>query len=234
MKLYGKVALVCLLTSAIACTKKDGANQNIDPNKQEGSNYMSDKPGSWWLFGARTGEITRRVATGKDSTKNGLKFSYFEKIDENPQVEQSQWKRTPEYFGKNEGKYVSLFDMDGSQTNYVTLVFLQEGATEWTNTQDYNYQNTKINLLTESKVELSDGTLTLGDTTYEKVTKVHHTLKGKIALMPNYLNAGTLDIWFAKGIGIIKQDVDVKISIFGNTYAEKKYTDSLLSYHIAE
>lgn len=230
MKHCGKIATLCLLTFVIACKKKDGANKHLDPNQQEVSNYMSTKPGSWWLFGARNGDVTQRIATGKDSVKNGLLFSYFEKMDTTSESNAI----TPEYFGKNGINYVSLFDMDGGKTNYITLVFLQDDKTEWENTDDYNYQGTKVNLWVKSKIEFADGTLTLGGKTYDKVTKVHHELKGKIQLMPNYIDAGTLDVWFAKGIGIIMEDVNVKITVLGNTYAEKKHTDSLLSYHIEE
>lgn len=230
MKLYGKITALCLLSFAVACKKKDGANKHLDPNQQEGSNYMSVIPGSWWLFGARNGDITKRVATGEEREKNGLKFSYFEKIDTTSESNAV----TPEYFGKNGINYVSLFDLDGGQTNYITLVFLQDDKTEWENTDDYSYQGTKVNLWVKSKVEFENGTLTLGGTTYDKVTKVHHELKGKVQLMPNYIDAGTLDVWFAKGIGIIMEDVNVNITILGTTYVEKKHADSLLSYHIEE
>jgi hypothetical protein len=219
------IFFLLLFTVLFSCKKKDGANQNLDPNKQEGSNYMSTKPGSWWLFASRDGDVTKRMATGLDSVKNGLLCSYFERTDTNTKF------ITPEYFGKNVNKYVSLYDMDGAQKNYVTLVFLLDSATagtSWTNTQDYTYNNIKTNLLVESNVEFTDGTLTLGDSTYKGVTKVHNNLKLKLAIAPTYSSVGRLDVWFAKGIGIIMEDVDVNIL----SQITKKYTDSLLSYHI--
>lgn len=220
--------LFIAVVSLFSCKKKDGANQNLDPNKQEeASNYMSTKEGSWWLFGSRDGDVTKRIATGLDSIKNNLQFSYFEKIDTNTSY------ITPEYFGKNENKYVSLYDMDGSQTNYVTLVFLMDSAvagTSWTNTQDYTYQGIKTNLYVESNVDFTDGTLTLGDTTYTQVTKVHNNLKLKLAASVAYSSVGRMDMWFAKGVGIIMEDVDVNIL----STITKKYTDSLLEYHIEE
>jgi len=224
-----KTVFLCLslCTIATACKKKDGANQNLDPNKQEASNYMSTKPGSWWLFGARNGDVTKRMATGLDSTKNGLLFSYFEKTDTNTHY------ITKEYFGKNEEKYVSLFDIDGSQTNYVTLVFLMDSVktgSYWTNTQDYKYGAFKTNLYVESTVEFVNGTLTLGNKTYTDVTKVHNNLQGKLATSPTYSSVGRLDIWFAKGIGIIMEDMDINVL----SLVTKQHTDSLLDYHIEE
>lgn len=228
MKFIYSLAALCLFTFIVACKKKDGVNKHLDPNQQEGSNYMSTTPGSWWLFGARNGDVTKRVATGRDTVKNGLKFSYFEKIDTNTAY------IAPEYFGKNGINYVSLFDMDGGQNNYVTLVFLQDDHTSWENTEDYTYEGIKMNLWVKSSIAFSDGSLTLGGATYDKVTKVHHELKGKPQMMASYIDIGTLDVWFAKGIGIIMEDVNVNISLLGTTYVEMKHTDSLLSYHIAE
>ena len=227
MKNIVRLADVVLLVFVVSCKKKDGANQNLDPNKQDSTNYMSTKVGSWWLFGARNGEVTKRMATGRDSMKNGLRFSYFERMDTTSDYNTI----TPEYFGKNENKYLSLFDFDGGGTNYATLVFLMDdvnAGSSWTNTQDYTYGSYKLNLYVESNVEFVDGTLTLGNTTYTGVTKVHNKLKGKLQLQAGYLDAGKLDIWFAKGIGVIKQDVDINILSF----ATKKHTDSLLDYHI--
>lgn len=225
MKKHTVIVGLAIITSLLfACKKKDGLNQNLDPNKQENSNYMSTKKGSWWLFGARNGDITKRMATGKDSLKNGLLFSYFEKQDTNTKFV------TPEYFGKNGNRYLSLYDFDGAQTNYATLVFLLDSAvagTQWNNTQDYNYLGMKVNLLIESNVDFTGGTLTLGTKTYKEVTKVHNKLKGKPSTLPTYFDAGTIDIWFAKGIGVIMEDVNVSILTLGI-----KHTDSLLDYHI--
>lgn len=225
MKRYEILFLLLLFTFVAACKKKEGDNQNFDPNKQEGSNYMSTKSGSWWLFGARNGDVTKRMATGTDSNKNGLLFSYFIKLDTNTQYP------TPEYFGKNQEDYVSLFDMDGSETNYVTLIFLKDSVhatSSWTNTEDYKYGSLNTNLLVESNVEFVDGTLTLGDSTYKNVTKVHNNLKAKLATAPTYSSVGKLDIWFARGIGIIKEEVDVNLF----SLIKKQHTDSLLQYHI--
>lgn len=222
--------IVCGAVTITACRKKEGINQNLDPNKQTETNYMSTKSGSWWLFGARNGDITKRMATGKDTVKNGLKFDYFELLDTNKKF------ITPEYFGKNENKYVSLYDLDGAQTNYVTLVFLLDSVktgSSWENTQNYKYSSYNINMLVQSRVDFIDGTLALGDTVYNKVTKVHHDLKGKLPpLVPAYIGVGTLDVWFAQGIGIIKQDVNVDINVLGSSLLTKKHTDSLLDYHI--
>ena len=220
-----------------SCKKKEGANQNLDPDKQERSNYMSTKEGSWWLFASKDNLTIKRIATGKDSIKKGLLFSYFEKWDitdypaNEPEI-------TPEYFGKNENKYVSLLSFDETQTNYVTLVFLLDSAKKgdsWENTEDYTYNNIKMNLYVKSSVAFIDGSLELGKLgTINDVTKVHHELKGKTNFMATYTNVGTLDIWFAKGIGIVKQDMNVDIKLFGSSIVSRQYADSLIDYHIVE
>lgn len=216
------VLLLAAVVLSASCNKRKGDNQDLDPNNQQPNDYMSTQTGSWWLFGADDGKVYKRMATGQDSMKNGLLFSYYESIDTNSHY------ITPEYFGKNGNKYVSLFDLDGSQSNYITVVLLEDSAQTgdaWSNTQTYQ---SNYDLLVESHVVSTDGTLTLNGETYTNVTHVYNTLFAKPKVTPNYIDCGNINVWFAKGVGLVKEDAD--ISVLGIYNLQHK--DSLLAYHI--
>ena len=67
-KLMPLACSLCLVMMATACKKPIGDNKNLDPKNQVQNDYMSTKPGSWWLFAAEDGSVFRRMATGRDST----------------------------------------------------------------------------------------------------------------------------------------------------------------------
>lgn len=216
------VGLFCIV--AFSQCKKDGVNQHLDPSKQTANDYMSTKGGSWWLYGTADGKVYKRKATGKDTMKNGLKFSYYESVDTNSQF------ITPEYFGKNNNYYVTLFDLDGGQTDYMTVVIMQDSAvtgSSWSNTETYK---SNYDLLVESDVVSAGGTLTVNGKTYNDVSEVFSHLKAKPKTIPTYIDCGTINVWFAKGVGLLKQDVN--ISVLG-IYA-LQHQDSLMDYHIEQ
>lgn len=218
------------LFSAIACLlffaqcKKEGANQHLDPGKQTANDYMSTKAGSWWLYGTADGTVYIRRATGIDTVKNGLPFSYYESTDTNTKFV------TPEYFGKNVNYYVTLFDLDGGQTDYMTVVIMQDSAvagTSWSNTETYK---NNYDLLVESNVESAGGTLIVNGKSYNDVSQVFSHLKAKPKTLPTYIDCGTINVWFSKGVGLLKQDVN--ISVFG--LYKLQHQDSLMDYHIEQ
>lgn len=215
-------SLTCLLF--FTQCKKDGINQHLDPSKQTANDYMSTKAGSWWLYGTADGKVYKRQSTGKDTTKNGLAFSYYESIDTNSKY------ITPEYFGKNGNFYVTLFDLDGAQTDYMTVVIMQDSAvtgSSWSNTETYKGN---FDLLVESDVVSAGGTLVVNGKTYTDVSQVYSHLKAKPKAVPTYIDCGTINVWFSKGVGLLKQDVN--ISIFGAYNLQHK--DSLMNYHIEQ
>lgn len=212
-----------LFIGAISSCKKEGVNQNLDPNAQKKYDFMSVKKGSYWKYGSRNGVTYTRYALEKDSIKNGLTYSYFERTDSIGNV-------LPEYFGKNNQYYITLIDLDGGKTNYLPYVFWKDSAvrgTTWNNTGQIYYEVTgNVDGLIESVQSEDSLTMTIGSKTYTNVVHVHSDLKATL------INAkiGTIDIWFVKGLGMLREEFNV--NIFG-AY-QQSHTDSLLEYHIQE
>ena len=217
-------ALVAIVMCFSSC-RKTGVNQGLDPNDQKPYDFMSTKNGSYWHYGSREGISYKRFARERDSMKKGLKYSYYER-----QEDTGAGHLTPEYFGKNGKYYVTLLDLDGSQENYLEYVFWMEGAKKddtWQNTGSVYYAGVgNVNLYTNSKETEENTTMVSGGQTYTGVVQVHSdlrtvTLNSKI---------GTLDMWFVKDIGVIRQEAH--INIYGAyTY---DHTDSLTDYHIQQ
>ncbi|MEO6831111.1 MAG: hypothetical protein ABI378_02580 [Chitinophagaceae bacterium] len=182
---------------------------------------MSIKLGSSWNYGAKSGVEYTRFARDKDTLKDGLTFSYFERLDTSNNL-------IPEYFGKNSGYYFTLIDLDGSETNYLPYAFWKDSAskgTSWNNTGSVSYPSLgKVPILIESTEVDDNVTLYHTDSTYKNLIHVHSNIKATLS----NLRVGTLDIWFRKGLGVVRQEAD--ISILGAF--KLQYTDSLLHYHI--
>lgn len=220
------VILIAFL-SITSCKKIQGDNTNLNPANQTANDYMSTKAGSWWLFGSDDGTIFKRMATGLDTTKNGLLFSYYESQDTTTKY------ITPEYYGKNLNKYVSLLDMDGTKTNYVTMVLLKDTTKQgdsWNNTASLTYSGIPVDVLISTNVVTTTGTLTINGKTYNNVVESNNNLQAKLSITPSYTNCGYIKMWFEKGVGIIKQDVNISVLSF---YSQT-YKDSLLDYHIEQ
>ncbi len=219
------LTLFSVFSCFVACKKIQGDNQGLIAANQQANDFMSTKKGSYWTYGAPDGTVFTRTATGKDSIKLGLTYSYYER----KQVGADS--TFPDYFGKNSIKYITLVDLTGDKTQYVNFILIEDSAKvgdNWNSTETINYSGANINVAIQSSVQSVGGTLVFGSTTYTNVVQVHSDLKAKLTLSPAYTNCGSLNIWFVKGIGIIKEDAD--ISILG--FFSKQYNDSLLSYHI--
>ncbi len=218
------VAFLSMITVWASCTKK-GDNTKLQDENEPVSEFMPTTPGSWWMYASNEGDVTIRRATGRDSVKEDRTYSYFETTDTVSAYV------TPEYFGKNGDLYIMLIDVDGSQENYYTVVVQKENAevgNTWSNTGSITYAGNKFNLLTEGEVVSTGGTLTINGKTYTDVVEIKNKLKAKHVLMPNYVSCGTAVMWFSKGVGIVKTIFDISIM---DVY-KRKYTDSLLDYHI--
>lgn len=219
-----KVCIVFALCYLTACNKETGENQNLDPSKQEANDYMSTKAGSWWMYGTADSVVYKRLATGRDSVKDGYKYSYYISID----TTAADLDTIPEYYGKNENRYVRLFDIDGNEMNYVKAILLKDSARTgdtWLNTETYQ---SAYDITTESKVTGTGQTHTINGKTYTNVIEVHNDIKGKVSSSPVEFNVGTIDVWFCKGVGLVKQYVDIDIF----TFVSLHHKDSLLDYHI--
>lgn len=212
-----------------SCKKEEGENQDLDPKNQKKYDLMTNKPGSWWLYGGSDSTVTILSATGRDSTIGDLFFSYYERVDTTSLMK----KTMPDFFGKNTNRYITLLDLDGTYTNWVTIIFYKDEVPigeVWTNTDKLNYMGLTFDIKTESRILERGGTMELAGRTYTEVLKMHHDFFGRVnvGLPSDFSNIGYMDVWFVKGLGIIKKDLN--ISIAGNF--SKVYRDSLLNYHL--
>jgi hypothetical protein len=212
-----------------SCSKNNGENQGLDDSNSSAYDFMSTKEGSWWKYKADDGSIFYRFATGKDSLvpSVGLTLAYYYRIDSTSVMKE----KIPEYFGKNQDKYLSLIDLDGSEVDYIKFIILKEhvkDGDEWVNTEDKKISGFNLNLKIESKVESSNGTLNLDGKTYHDVIHVYSDLKVKSVLMPAFVNCGKLEVWFKKGVGILKESGDINVI----ELVKKNYGDYLVDYHI--
>ncbi len=219
------VFLIAIVSIAFAFScKKTGVNQNLDPNNQKTYDFMSTKKGSYWKYGSRTASTFTRYARDKDTMKNNLKLSYFERYDSIGNV-------IPEYFGKNGPYYLTLLDLNGGETNYLEYVFWKDSAAKgdsWTNVGTTNYPGIgDIQIVTESTESDDNLTLVSNGKTYEHVVHVHSDIRAPSLLN---LSLGTLDVWFIKGLALIREEANIDVGGFYKV----QYTDSLLEYHIEQ
>jgi hypothetical protein len=215
-------ALLASVAGISACRKK-GLNQGLDPNDQKPFDFMSAKVGTYWHYGSRDGANFKRFAKDKDTVKNTLTYKYYERQEDNGAG------LTPEYYGKNGTKYITLLDLDGSQDNYLEYVFWLEGAKKgdsWQNTGVFKSSSGNASMYTNSNEVEDNMTIQIDTNIYTNVIHVHSdvrtvTLNSRI---------GTIDMFFKKGLGVIKEEAH--INAFGLfTY---DHTDSLIDYHLAQ
>ncbi|HRO44075.1 MAG TPA: hypothetical protein PL009_14665 [Flavipsychrobacter sp.] len=226
-QLYCGFLLVLLAFSS--CKKEVGENQKLDPKNQKKYDLMTNKTGSWWLYGGSDSTVSVMTATGRDSTIKGLFFSYYERVD----TTSAERNIMPEFFGKNTSRYVTLVDLDGTYTQFITVIFFKEDVPigeKWTNIDNLDYLGLKFDVKVESRLVEMAGNMAINGKIYTDVKKIHHEFWGRIDLgIPSdYTDIGFMDVWFVKGIGIIKKDLNVTIAA-GNF--SKVYRDSLLDYY---
>lgn len=210
---------------AAACKKKEGDNVNLDPNKQVWYDFMSSKTGSYWRYASRDGMLWNRHAREKDTMMLGKKYRYYERKDD------ASSGFDPEYFGKNEDRYLTLIDLDGSRSNYIDYVYWRDGAKKgisYSNTGQVNSPVGKVDILIESYVAADDLTFTHGNNVFNNVIHAHSDITGSAGLLLPNIKIGTLDVWFVKGIGIIREEAN--IDILGQY--KQRHIDSLIEYRI--
>lgn len=214
-----------------SCTKKNGENKNLDPKDTQVFDIMSTKKGSWWLYSADDGSVFYRYATDRDTVKESLTYKYYYRIDTTSRLHEE----LPEFFGKNAGKYISLIDVDGTYRYFITYVILKDGAytgMKWDNTERRRIQGVNLDMLIESQVMSVSDELVLNGKKYDSVIHVYNNLKAKLVGSPLYTDCGDLDVWFRKGLGIVKQSGKIDIAPAGVSLLSKQYSDYLLDYHI--
>ncbi len=207
---------------AVGC-KKEGVNENLDPNAQTNYDFMSTKAGSYWHYGSQQVVAYKRFARNRDTVKNGLKYSYYER-----QEDTGAGSLSPEYFGKNGNKYITLIDLDGSETTYLESVFWIDGSKQgdkWQNTGIVNYPGFgDVKVYTSSDVSETGVTMKSGNETFHDVIHVHSDLR----TVTLNTRVGTLDMWILRDVGVIKQEAHINILGF---YTVDR-TDTLTDYHI--
>lgn len=221
-----KQILLLALTVVLFGACKKGDNEKLEQENTPDAAFMSTREGSWWLYGSNEGDIVKRKATGRDSLKEGRTYNYYEAQDTVSQ------HITPEYFARNGDLFLTLIDLDGSQSNYINAVVQKDNpqlGDTWSNTGSISYSGMQFDLLTEGEITGVGQTMHLNGHTYDNVVEVTNKLKARVSMPPTpYTNCGTARMWFRKGIGVLKSDFDIAILSFYSRH----YTDSLLDYHI--
>lgn len=206
-----------------ACKKDKGVNEGIDPNNQQEYDFTSSKEGSYWKIGMRGEGIGTRYATGRDSVKDGFNYAYYERQEEGSE------HITPEFFGKNDGYYYTLIDLDGTETNYVAYAFYKDSAVlgdSWANTANITAPVVgSVNVRTESEVVETGLTMNWNGNTFEDVVHVRTKLLGKVVA---WVDVGKVDVWFVRNIGVIREQADINIMSFYT----RNYVDSVVNYHL--
>lgn len=228
-----KLSLLALGISLIfaSCSKKtEGTNQNLDPDKNTTvTEYMSTNPESWWQFRMEennTVKETTRRPTGNKATIDGFEYDLYHSIDS------STMYITNEYFAKNENYYLTLIDLDGSQSNYVkAIVYKDDGklGDTWTSTHQMPYSGMNIDIEITSTISGINETKQLHGKSYDSVFVTSSTLRAKSGLIP-WTNCGTVEMWFRRGIGILKTDFNISILSLYNRQTKVE----LLNYQIVK
>lgn len=225
-----KISLLALGTAIIfaSCTKKQGDNQKLDPDKNTTvTEYMSTKPGSWWLFKNvenNTTKETTRTPTGNKATIDGFEYDLYHSVDS------STMYVTNEYFAKNEDFYLTLIDLDGSQNDYVKAIVYKDNGKigdKWTSTHQMTYSGMNFDIEITSTITGINETRTLNGQSYDSVFVTSSSLRAKSAIIP-WTNCGSVEMWFRKGIGILKTDFDISILSVYNRQTQVE----LLDYYI--
>lgn len=226
-KSLGVLALATL--TLFSCKKREGDN-NSDENNVTVSDFMSTKVGSWWLYASNEGHVNLLEATGRDSTIDNAPYDYYTMTDT---ASRTQYV-THTFYAKNGHNYLNLIDLDGSQTSFVPAIVFVDSATvgqTWLNTHRMRYSGLNVDIEIEGTVTAINATEVINGKTYNNVTKVKSTLRARqIPLVPVWTNCGTVDMWFVKGIGVLKRKLDISILSFYT----RDYEENIIDYHIEE
>lgn len=217
--------VVFILLILASCKKREGDNEKLDDEKNESvKEIMPTTFGSWWIYGSTEGNVVKRQATNKDSIKMGVLYNYYESVDTNTGYV------TPEYYAKNELFYLRLLELDSTQTNYIPTIVFKDSALvgeSWTNTGTVGFGIINVDVLIEGEVVEIIDKMTMSGFEFENVVKTTNKLKAKFGPTP-WTDCGEIEMWFCKGVGIIKSHFDIQIPMMYN----RTLTDSLLNYHI--
>lgn len=225
--LFAASIAIIAFTTISSCKKGD--NEKLEGPNESVKELMSTKEGSYWLYSSNEGTVTRRYATGRDTTMLGNTFDFYEKTDTVTKYV------TPEFFGKNGDNYLMLVDMEGSMTEYMNVIVsktIPKPGDEWTNTADKTYSSIPFKLKTDGKIVSTGGSIELNGVTYNNVVEAENKLGVKVTGQPTYTNCGKIKMWFVEGIGNIKTEFDIDIKLLSMSVYKRYYVESLIEYHI--
>jgi hypothetical protein len=231
MKSLLKITIILFLSNLLLGCKKKNVEKVIDNTNRQQMDAFSTKKGSWTLLSSDDGSVFYRYATSETRDIKGLKMEYFYRIDTTSVMKE----KIPEYYGKFDGKYLSMIDLDGSSKDYINFVYFKEGFTtgmSWYNEEKEIIQGWNLVMGIDSKILNDNESLMVNGKIYDNVIHVFNNLKARLAIMPTMVDCGDLEIWYKKGIGIIKNKGNIKIAPAGVTLVEKVYSDQILDYHL--
>ncbi|MCC6185652.1 MAG: hypothetical protein IT256_00720 [Chitinophagaceae bacterium] len=199
MKATIKIATLFLFTSFLFACKKKTIEKVTDNTKRQEMDAFSTKKGSWWLYTAEDGSVFYRYATGETRDLKGLTMEYYYRIDTTSVMKE----QIPEYYGKFDGRYLSMIDLDGSSTDYINFVYLKEGyhtGMTWYNEEKEKLQGWNVVLGIDSRVVSDNETIVVNGKVYGNVVHIFNNLKARLTVMPAMVDCGDLEVWYKKGI----------------------------------
>lgn len=213
---------ICFLF--FSCTK-EGDNQKLQGQNQTADKLIPTDSGSWWLVKASDSTVSLITATGRDSFIEGNTYDYFEMKDTvNGAV-------SPYFYAKNGNYYLTLISLLSDSNEYIPAIICtatKKVGDSWENSSQMVYSGMTIDIKTEGEVISTTESLTLNGHSYQNVIKTKNTLKAKLHTVPIWVDCGDFTMYFAPGVGVIKQDLN--ISILG--YFQKQISNYVLDYHI--
>lgn len=207
-----------------SCEKK-GDNEKLTGKNQTADQLIPTDSGSWWLIKASDNTISITTATGRDTFIEGNTYDYFEMKDT------ATGDITPYFYAKNGNYYLTLINLLEDSNKYIPAIICtvdEKSGDTWENTSQMQYSGMTIDIKTDGKVLSTTESLTLNGHTYQNVIKTNNNLKAKLHATPVWLDCGSFTMYFAPGIGVLKQDLN--LSILG--FFQKQISNYVLDYHI--
>jgi hypothetical protein len=225
-KIYAITLIIMSILYFVSCKPKDGDNTKLNPGNQAWYDFMSSKSGSYWLFASTDGTFWTRYAREKDTVRSGKTYRYYERHDS------GSISSEPEYFGKNNGYYLNMIDIDGKRTNYIDFIYWKDSTgagTSFTNTGTADLETIgAVDIQIDCQVIEDNLTFTIAGNTIKNIIHTHCDVFGTKALLFPKSKIANIDLWFKKGEGILKQEAH--LNVFG--LYSRDYLDSVIEYKI--
>lgn len=225
MKKISRIASIFALTAVgffVSCEEKDP----INPTNEGIDEYLPTDTANWWLYDANDGTIFKRYYTGRDTVIDGFNFNYFEQEDVN------NGTIVKEFYAKFEGNYYTLLKINDEGTAYVKSKVLNGNpkvGDTWSDEGEFTYNSITFNAKTEGQVISVTDTATVNGVLINDIVLVRSKLSARLPLS-TWMDCGTVEMKFKKGIGIISENYDFHVG----TYVNKTYKNWLQDYFIIQ